>query len=116
VLGVLRYRQHKLDEALNALSRSAQFSPTNAGRPYAGIQYYLGRTLADKGLLPAAESAFRKSLAANNDAAEAHYSLAFIYATEKPPSPALARWHYKRAVDLGHPKSPELEKLLAPPQ
>jgi tetratricopeptide (TPR) repeat protein len=111
VLGNLRYRQHKLDEAFDALSRSAQFNPTNAG-----IQYYLGRTLADKGLLPAAETAFRSSLASDKDSAEAHYSLAFIYATEKPPSPALARWHYKRAVDLGHPKSPELEKLLAPPQ
>jgi hypothetical protein len=28
----------------------------------------------------------------------------------------MARWHYRRAVDLGHGKSPELEKLLAPPQ
>lgn len=111
VLGNLRYRQHKLDEAFDALSRSARFNPTNAG-----IRSYLGRTLADKGLLSAAETAFRKSLASDKDSAEAHYSLAFIYATEKPPSPALARWHYKRAVDLGHPKSPELEKLLGPPQ
>jgi tetratricopeptide (TPR) repeat protein len=111
LVGILRYREHKLDEAFTALSRSASYNPTNAG-----IQYYLGRTLADKGLLPAAETALRKSLASDKDSAEAHYSLAFIYATEKPPSPALARWHYKRAVDLGHPKSPELEKLLAQPQ
>jgi tetratricopeptide (TPR) repeat protein len=111
LLGVLRYRQHMLDEALNALSRSAQFNPTNAP-----TQYYLGRVLQEKGLRPAAETALRKALAADPDAPEAHYSLAFIYATAKPPSPALARWHYKRAVDLGHPKSPELEKLLAPPQ
>jgi Flp pilus assembly protein TadD len=111
LVGILRYREHKLDEAFNALSRSAGFNPTNAG-----IQYYLGRTLADKGQLPAAETALRKSLASDKDSGEAHYSLAFIYATEKPPSPALARWHYKRAVDLGHPKSPELEKLLGPTQ
>ena len=46
--------------------------------------------------------------------AAAHYSLAFVYAVEKPPSVALARWHYQRAVELGHEKSQELEKLLAP--
>jgi Tfp pilus assembly protein PilF len=72
--------------------------------------------LADKGLRSAAETAFRKALASEPDYAEAHYNLAFIYAEEKPPSMEMARWHYRRAVDLGHGKSPELEKLLAPPQ
>jgi Tfp pilus assembly protein PilF/predicted nucleic acid-binding Zn-ribbon protein len=108
LLGVLRYRQEKLDEALVALSRSAQLNSTNAG-----TQNYLGCVLADKGMRPAAETALRKALQLEPDYPDAHYNLAFIYATEKPPSPELARWHYKRAVDLGHAKSPSLETVLA---
>jgi tetratricopeptide (TPR) repeat protein len=114
-LGMMRYRQKKLDEALSALSLSAKYASTNAaagGR--AQTQYYLGRVLAEKGLRSAAETAFRKALEADPQYADAHYSLAFVYAVEKPPSVALARWHYQRAVELGHEKSQELEKLLAP--
>jgi len=108
LLGILRYRQEKLDEALDALSRSAQLNSTNPG-----TQNYLGCVLADKGMRPAAETALRKALQIEPDYPDAHYNLAFIYATEKPPSPELARWHYKRAVNLGHPKSPKLEAILA---
>jgi tetratricopeptide (TPR) repeat protein len=108
LLGVLRYRQEKLDEALDALSRSAKLNSTNAG-----TQNYLGCVLADKGMRPAAETALRTALQLDPDYPDAHYNLAFIYATEKPSAPELARWHYKRALDLGHAKSPALEKLLA---
>jgi tetratricopeptide (TPR) repeat protein len=108
LLGILRYRQERLDDALDALSRSAQLNSTNPG-----TQNYLGCVLADKGQRPAAESALRKALVIEPDYPDAHYNLAFIYATEKPPSPELARWHYKRAVDLGHAKSPQLEGILA---
>jgi tetratricopeptide (TPR) repeat protein len=107
LLGILRYRQNKLDAAFDALSRSAEYNPTNAG-----TQNFLGCVLADKGLKPAAETALRKALQVDPDYADAHYNLALLYASEKPPSPELARWHYKRALDLGHPKSPNLEKLL----
>jgi Flp pilus assembly protein TadD len=108
LLGILRYRQEKLDEALNALSRSAQLNSTNPG-----TQNYLGCVLADKGMRPAAEIAFRKALQLEPEYADAHYNLALIYASAKPPSPELARWHYKRALNLGHPKSPKLEELLS---
>jgi tetratricopeptide (TPR) repeat protein len=111
LLGILRYRQEKLDDALDALSRSAKYNPTNVG-----TQYYLGRVLEDKGLRAAAETAFRKALQSEPDYADAHYSLACVYVSEKPPSVELARWHYQRAVDLGHGKSKELEKMLAQPQ
>jgi tetratricopeptide (TPR) repeat protein len=107
LLGILRYRQEKLDDALDALNRSARSNPTNAG-----TQNYLGCALADKGLRPKAEVALRKALQLDPDYADAHYNLAFVYATEKPPSPSLARWHYDRAVALGHAKNPDLEKML----
>jgi Tfp pilus assembly protein PilF len=62
---------------------------------------------------PQAETAFRKALQLEPDYRDAHYNIAFIYATEKPPSPELARWHYNRAVVLGHAKNPSLEAILA---
>jgi tetratricopeptide (TPR) repeat protein len=110
LMGILRYRQEKLDEALDALSHSAKYNPTNAG-----TQNYLGCVLADKGLRAAAETAFRKALASDPKYPDAHFNLAFVYAEEKPPSLELARWHYRRALELGHRKSAELESLLAPP-
>jgi tetratricopeptide (TPR) repeat protein len=107
VLGVLRYRQEKFDAAMDALSRSAKFNPTNAY-----TENYLGCVMADKGLRSEAETALRKAIELQPDYSDAHYNLALIYASAKPPSPGLARWHYKRALDLGHPKSDTLEKLL----
>jgi tetratricopeptide (TPR) repeat protein len=108
-LGILRYREEKLDEALDALSRSAKYSPTNSA-----TQFYLGNVLAAKGLRTASETAFRTALKFEPDYADAHYGLAWVYASEKPPSLELARFHYRRAVSLGHDKNPDLEKLLAP--
>jgi len=35
-----------------------------------------------------------------------------IYITEKPPAPALAKWHYQKARDLGMPANPQLEKMM----
>ncbi len=109
LLGILRYRQNKLDDALAALNRSASVNPTNAG-----TQNYLGVVLGEKGQQAAAETAFRKALQADPDYADAHYNLAFVYASETPPSLELARWHYKRATDLGHAKVEAMDKLLAP--
>jgi len=111
LLGILRYRQERMDEALDALSLSAKYNPTNAG-----TQNYLGCVLADKGLRTQAETAFRKAIASDGDYSQAHFNLAFLYAEEKPPSLELARWHYRRAVELGHKKSEELDKLLGPSQ
>ena len=107
LMGILRYRQEKLDEGLDALSRSAQLNATNPS-----TQFYLGCVLADKGMRPAAETAFRKALQLEPDYSDAHFNLALVYATEKPPSLGLARWHYKRARSLGHAQNPKLEEIL----
>jgi Tfp pilus assembly protein PilF len=111
LLGVLRYRQNRLEDALDALSLSAKYNPTNSA-----TQNFLGCVLADKGLRPAAETALRKALQADPDYAEAHFNLAVVYLGNQPASLELARWHYKRALELGHPKNDMLEKLLAEKQ
>ncbi|MBI5388377.1 MAG: hypothetical protein HZA90_27245 [Verrucomicrobia bacterium] len=107
LMGRVKFLRGKLDEALDLLSQSAKANPDSAE-----TQNYLGIVLSEKGLRPQAETAFRKAIQLQPRYAAAHNNLAFIYATQKPPSTALARWHYQKALDAGHPKNPDLEKFL----
>ena len=107
LLGRLRFNQDKLDEALDALSRSVKADPN-----YADAQNYLGIVLSEKGFRGPAETALRRAVQLQPDFAVAHNNLAVVYAMQKPPALALARWHYKKAREAGHPANAELEKLL----
>ncbi len=106
--GYLKFRQEKFDEAFDALSRAAKLDPQNPQ-----IQNYLGVTLSHKGLRAQAETALRKAIQLAPNYASAHNNLAVIYLGEKPPMAELARWHYQKALELGQPRNPDLEKMLA---
>jgi Flp pilus assembly protein TadD len=105
VLGILRFHQAKYDEALDALSHSAKLDPQNAE-----VQNFLGLTLSEKGMRVPAETALRKAIQLQPSYADAHYNLAVVYATQQPPAPELARWHYQKAIASGLPRNPDLEK------
>ena len=107
-LGYLKFRQEKYNDAYNVLSRAAEI---DAHTP--DIQNYLGVTLSHKGLRPQAEAALRRAIQLSPNYAPAHNNLAVIYLSQENPVPALARWHYQKAIDLGQPRNPELEKMLA---
>ncbi len=107
VLGRIRYRENKMDQALDALSRSAQSNPD-----YADAQNYLGIVLSEKGQRGPAEAALRRAIQLQPNNAVAHNNLAVVYATQTPPALALARWHYQKARDGGHPRNAQLEKML----
>ena len=107
VLGRIRFRENKMDEALDALSRSAQSNPD-----YADAQNYLGIVLSEKGQRGPAEAALRRAIQLQPSNAVAHNNLAVVYATQAPPALALARWHYQKARDGGHPRNAQLEKML----
>jgi tetratricopeptide (TPR) repeat protein len=106
--GYLKFRQQKYDEALDALSRAATLDPANPQ-----IQNYLGVTLSHKGLRAQAETALRKAIELAPNYGGAHNNLAVVYLGETPPSPALARFEYQKALELGESRNPELEKTLA---
>ncbi|HVK59841.1 MAG TPA: tetratricopeptide repeat protein, partial [Candidatus Kapabacteria bacterium] len=89
------------------LSRSAHLDPKNAE-----TQNYLGITLSQQGQREAAETALRKAILLNPNYAGAHHNLAVIYATQRPPFPELARFHYNKALALGQPPNPDLEKQI----
>ncbi len=107
LLGLLRFRQGKYEEAFDLLSRAAQLNPDN---PY--TQNYLGVTLSQRGQRAAAENALRRAVALDPNYGEAHANLATVYALARPPSRELARYHYQKALSLGQPRNPDLERRL----
>src|SRR5262249_22318499 len=107
ILGNLRFRQQKYDDALDALSHAAKIDPQNAE-----IQNFLGLTLSQKGMRNAAETAFRKAVILNPNYGGAQNNLAVFYLTQHPPSIELARWHYEKAIAVGFPRNPEMEKMM----
>ncbi len=106
-LGIVYYQLDQNDAAIDALERSIALDPNNV---YS--HDYLGCACSQKGWQEVAEKEFRKAIEINDDFPDAHYNLAIVYAMQKPPSLELARKHYKRALELGLPKDPRLEKLL----
>jgi len=107
ILGYLRFKQQKYDDALDALGRAAKAEPENAE-----IQNYLGLTLGQKGMRGPAETALRRAIQLEPGYASAHNNLAVVYLAQQPPSIELAKWHYQKALAAGHPRNPELEKML----
>ena len=59
-----------------------------------------------------AEKEFHKAIELDPNFGDAHFNLALVYATSKPPSIELARREYNTALTLGIAKDPRLEKLL----
>jgi len=107
VMGLLKYQQGQYDAALDSLSLSAKGAPED---PRA--QYFLGKTLLQKGMRAQAESALRKAVSLRPGWGEAHFSLAMVYATQRPPFKELAQWHYQKALVGGYPRNLDFERMV----
>lgn len=107
VLGIVHYRQDKFDEAIGDLTRAIAINPNNYE-----THNYLGITYSQKGYQEAAEKELLKAIELQPNYGDAHFNLAVVFASQTPPSIELARRHYKKALELGMEKDPELEKLL----
>jgi len=107
VLGIALVQQEKYDDAIQILSRAVALDPVDAK-----TRNYLGISSSRKGLQEAAEQECRKAIELDEGYGDAHFNLAVIYATQTPPAKELAKRHYGRALELGVPKDPELEKLI----
>ena len=93
--------------AIESLTRSLAIDPKNAQ-----AHNYLGIACSQKGWQENAEQEMRKAVEIDPGYADAHFNLAVIYATQKPPAKALAKRHYGLAQSFGMSKDPQLEKLL----
>ena len=140
-LGVAQFRQGKLTAAQLALEKAVKNAPEDAfslttlgavmieqGRSEDAVVYlerantvtaddpitlnYLGVASSQLGQFGKAEQSLRRAITVKPDYAEAHFNLAVIYATAKPPSIALAKRHYEKALELGAGPDKRLANML----
>ena len=107
LLGVVFYRRGLIEDSFNELTRAVALDPHNAE-----AHNYLGLVLNQKGWSAAGEQEVRRAIELNPQYADAHLNLAIIYAKQHTPNVQLAKYHYKKALDLGAPADPEMEALL----
>lgn len=111
ILGIVLYQQGKYDDAVMILTRAVALDPNDAKS-----RNYLGISASQKGWQESAEKELRKAIELDPNYGDAHFNLAVIYATQKPPALEMARKHYSRALELGIPRDDQLEKIIEAPK
>jgi hypothetical protein len=106
-LGIVNYRQEHLDAAEKTLRKAIMVNDQDFT-----AHNYLGIVLAASGKGKEGEGEIMKAIEINKNYADAHFNLAVIYATGKPPSKMMAKKHYAKALELGAPPDPSLERLV----
>ena len=106
-LGIVHYRQQRLDDAQKVLRKAVEVNSQDFT-----AHNYLGIVLAASGNGKAGEGEIMKAIEINPQYADAHFNLAVIYATGKPPARMMAKKHYAKAIELGAPPDPSLERLV----
>ncbi|MBX7158325.1 MAG: tetratricopeptide repeat protein [Verrucomicrobiae bacterium] len=107
ILGIVYYMTQRYDDAINTLTRAVTLDPKDPQ-----TRNYLGIACSQKGWLSVAEQEIRKALEINPNYGEAHFNLAVIYASQKPPAKEIANQHYQQAMNLGVKADKNLEKML----
>jgi Flp pilus assembly protein TadD len=107
LLGVVYFRKGAIEDAYAELNRAVAIDPHNAE-----AHNYLGIVLSEKGWGASGELEIRRAIEMNPQYADAHFNLAVVYAKQRNPKVELARYHYKKALDLGAKPDPQLEALL----
>ncbi len=108
LLGMNALEKKQNEEAFAALTQAVL---RDEGNPRA--HNYLGMAAGRKGWNDAAEQELRKAVEIDQNYADANFNLAVLYLGRTPPLCELARRHYQRALDLGSPRDPALEKQMA---
>jgi len=108
-LGAVMIEQNRIDDAIGYLERANE---TQADNPI--TLNYLGVASSQLGQFGKAEQCLRRAITVKPEYAEAHFNLAVIYATAKPPSIALAKRHYNKALELGASPDKRLTEKLTP--
>lgn len=106
-LGAVMIEQNRIEDAIGYLERA------NSSKADDAITLnYLGVASSQLGQFGKAEQSLRRAITVNPEYAEAHFNLAVIYATAKPPSIALAKRHYEKALELGSTPDKRLASML----
>ena len=106
-LGAVMIEQNRIEDAIGYLERANESQADDAI-----TLKYLGVASSQLGQFGKAEQSLRRAITVNPEYAEAHFNLAVIYATAKPPSIALAKRHYEKALELGSTPDKRLASML----
>ena len=106
-LGAVMIEQNRIQDAVGYLERANSSSPDD---PI--TLNYLGVASSQLGEFGKAEQSLRRAITVKPEYPEAHFNLAVIYATAKPPSIALAKRHYEKALELGSNPDKRLANML----
>ncbi|MEY3480304.1 MAG: repeat containing protein [Verrucomicrobiota bacterium] len=106
-LGAVMIEQNRIQDAVGYLERANTSAPDDAI-----TLNYLGVASSQLGEFGKAEQSLRRAITVKPEYAEAHFNLAVIYATAKPPSIALAKRHYEKALELGSSPDKRLAAML----
>lgn len=106
-LGAVMIEQNRIEDAITFLERANE---SQADDPI--TLNYLGVASSQLGQFGKAEQSLRRAITVDPGYAEAHFNLAVIYATAKPPSIALAKRHYEKALELGAESDTRLASML----
>lgn len=107
ILGVSHFRLGQLEPAMQSLAAAIALNPDSASS-----FNFLSLIASEKGWQEPAEMLGMRAIEINPNYAEAHYNLAVIFASQTPPSEALARRHYLLSLQLGAPPNESLEETL----
>jgi len=106
-LGAVMIEQNRIEDSIGYLERASEVVPDDPV-----TLNYLGVASSQLGQFGKAEQSLRRAITVSPDYAEAHFNLAVIYATAKPPSIALAKRHYEKALELGAGPDARLAAML----
>jgi len=107
LLGVVQCAAGRYEDALFVLEPLASEAPADPA-----VQMALGTAHVGLGDMSAAAADVRRALDLDPDLAEAHFDLAQILLGTTPPDLKAARDHYRRALELGAPPDPSLDRLI----
>jgi len=103
----LALSEGRIDEAIGLMESETGKSSGNAE-----AWYLLGRERMVNHESPESEAALTTALDLPPDLAVAHFEMARLQRLLRPADAALSRWHYHKAIALGHPRDAVLEKEI----
>ena len=106
-LGLVCHEMGDAYLAVSALSRAVHEDPSDSK-----AHNYLAVVARSLGWLDAAEAELQRAIELNPNYSNAHFNLALMYLDRNPPSLALARKHYDKAIALGAEKDDAVEEKL----
>lgn len=107
LMGIVHCQAREFENAVHLLEQLVKEDHTNAN-----AHIVLGTAYFGLGRFPDAREEMERAMQLDPDLNEAHYNLTQILLATTPPDLKAARYHYKRALDLGSEPDESLEFLL----